>query len=62
MGLTNITLVIHDWGSPLGFQYLKEHDSNVNGLAFMEAILHPIPSWDDFSAEFKDTSPGLPDS
>ena len=55
MGLTNITLVIHDWGSALGFQYAKAHESNVKGLAFMEAILLPIPSWDDFPADFRET-------
>jgi haloalkane dehalogenase len=48
LGLKNITLVIHDWGSALGFQYAMRHESNVKGLAFMEAILAPVPSWDEF--------------
>lgn len=39
LGLKNITLVIHDWGSSLGFHYAMHHESNVKGLAFMEAIL-----------------------
>ncbi len=44
LGLKNITLVIHDWGSALGFHYASRHESNVKGLAFMEAILMPLPS------------------
>jgi haloalkane dehalogenase len=37
MGLRNITLVVHDWGSALGFHFAMRHESNVKGLAFMEA-------------------------
>lgn len=51
LGLENITLVIHDWGSALGFHYAMRNEVNVKGLAFMEAILAPIPTWDDFPAE-----------
>ncbi len=47
LGLQNITLVIHDWGSGLGFHYASRHEGNVKGVAFMEAIL-PVPSWDAF--------------
>ncbi len=45
MGLENITLVVHDWGSALGFYYAMRHEGNVKGLAFLEAILMPVPSW-----------------
>jgi len=38
MGLTNITLVIHDWGSALGFNYAFKHQENVKAIAFMEAM------------------------
>ena len=48
LGLKNITFVIHDWGSALGFYYTMRHPNNVKGLAFMEAILAPLPSWDLF--------------
>ncbi len=54
MGLKNITLVIHDWGSALGFYYAMRHPENLKGLAFMEAILAPIPSWDGFPEEVKE--------
>ncbi len=52
MGLQNITLVIHDWGSALGFRYAMDHESNVKGIAFMEAIMRTF-TWDEFPADFK---------
>jgi len=54
LGLRNITLVIHDWGSALGFHYASRHEKNIKAIAFMEAILMPIPGWEampDGSAE-----------
>ena len=54
MGLKNITLVIHDWGSALGFHYAMRHENNMKGLAFMEAIMAPAPSWEVFPAEARD--------
>ncbi|MFQ5796172.1 MAG: haloalkane dehalogenase [Candidatus Bipolaricaulia bacterium] len=54
MGLKNITLVIHDWGSALGFYYAMRHEDNVKGIAFMEAILMPIASWEDFPKDFQE--------
>ena len=41
LDLRNVTLVIHDWGSVLGFDYAVEHDDNVVGIAFMESIIPP---------------------
>ena len=38
LDLKNITLVIHDWGSGLGFYYAYKHPENIKGIAFMEAI------------------------
>lgn len=52
MGLKNITLVIHDWGSALGFHYAARNEDNIKGIAFMEAILKPI-AWSEFTKEFK---------
>ncbi len=46
LGLRNITFVIHDWGSALGFHYARRHEENVKGLAFMEAIVRPF-TWDE---------------
>lgn len=43
MGLENITLVIHDWGSGLGFDYASRNPDNVKAIAFMESMLPPVP-------------------
>ena len=53
LGLRNITFVIHDWGSALGFHYASRHESNVRGLAFMEAILRPL-TWADWPEQARD--------
>ena len=42
-----VTLVIHDWGSGLGFDWARRHPDAVRGIAYMEAIL-PVASWDDW--------------
>jgi haloalkane dehalogenase len=47
LDLKNITLVVHDWGSALGFNYAMQHEDNVKGIAFMEAFLIPL-TWDEF--------------
>jgi haloalkane dehalogenase len=40
-----VTLVIHDWGSALGFDWANRHRDAVKGIAFMEAIVRP-QGWD----------------
>lgn len=58
LGLKNITLVVHDWGSALGFYYAMRHEDNVKGIAFMEAILRPI-SWSEFPEAARKTFQGF---
>jgi len=41
-----ITLVIHDWGSALGFDWAHRNPDRIKGLCFMEAIVGPVRSWD----------------
>jgi haloalkane dehalogenase len=42
MGLTrNVTLVLHDWGSALGFYRAFRHPEQIKAIAYMEAILQP---------------------
>src|SRR5579862_3678469 len=36
-----VTLVVHDWGSALGFDWANRHRQAVRGIAFMEAIVAP---------------------
>lgn len=42
-----VTLVIHDWGSALGFDWANRHRDAVLGIAYMEAIVTPL-GWDDW--------------
>ena len=43
----NVVLVLHDWGSALGFHWANQHRDRVAGIAFMEGIVKPI-TWDEF--------------
>ena len=48
LGLTeNVTFVIHDWGSALGFDWARQHPDKVRGIAYMEGIVKPI-GWEDW--------------
>jgi haloalkane dehalogenase len=48
LGLTrNVTLVLHDWGSALGFHRAFRRPEQVKAIAYMEAILQPR-RWADF--------------
>lgn len=42
-----VTLVVHDWGSGLGFDWANRHREAVSGIAYMEAVVKPV-SWDDW--------------
>jgi haloalkane dehalogenase len=37
-----VTLVVHDWGSALGFDWARRHPDRVKGIAYMEAIVRPL--------------------
>ncbi len=52
LGLRNVTLVLHDWGSGLGFHYARMHEANVKAIAFMEAIVKPW-TWAEFDRQYK---------
>jgi len=43
----NVTLVIHDWGSALGFHWAEKNAEAVRGIAYMEAVVAPV-TWDDW--------------
>ena len=44
-----VTLVIHDWGSGIGFLWAMRHPAAVKGVAYMEGIVKPV-SWSDWPA------------
>ena len=45
---SEVTLVLHDWGSALGFHWARNHPEQVRGLAYMEGIVMPFASWNDW--------------
>lgn len=47
-----VTLVIHDWGSALGFDWARRHPDRVKGIAYMEAIVRPL-SWAEWPESIK---------
>jgi haloalkane dehalogenase len=44
----NVILVVHDWGSVLGFSWAQRHPKQVKALVYMEAIVRPFLSWDEW--------------
>lgn len=44
---SDVTLVLHDWGSALGFDWANRHRHAVRGICFMEAIVRPL-TWDEW--------------
>ena len=43
----HVTLVIHDWGSALGFDWANRNRDRVGGIAYMEAIVRPV-TWEEW--------------
>lgn len=43
----NVTLVIHDWGSGIGFLWAMRNATAMKGVAYMEGIVKPV-SWVDW--------------
>jgi haloalkane dehalogenase len=44
-----VVFVVHDWGSALGFDWANRHRDRIRGIAYMEAIVRPIASWNEWS-------------
>ena len=42
-----VTLVVHDWGSALGFHWAFRHQERIKGLAYMEALVRPL-TWEEW--------------
>lgn len=42
-----VTLVVHDWGSALGFDWARRHPERVRGLVYMEALVRPL-TWKEW--------------
>lgn len=57
LGLKDLVLVIHDWGSAIGMRYARMNEGNVSALAFMEAIVPPsmpAPSYEAMGPQMGD--------
>lgn len=44
----NVILVVHDWGSALGFSWAQRHPECVKAIVYMESIVRPFRSWDEW--------------
>jgi haloalkane dehalogenase len=44
-----ITLVVHDWGSALGFDWANHHRERVRSIAYMEGLPRPFAGWEEWS-------------
>ena len=40
-----VVLILHDWGSALGFDWANRHRDRAAAIIYMEGIVRPIASW-----------------
>jgi haloalkane dehalogenase len=48
---SRVTLVLHDWGSALGFDWAYRHPHAIRAIAYMESFVKPIASWAEWPKE-----------
>ena len=53
-----VTLVIHDWGSALGFHWAQRHPDRVRGIIYMEGIVRPM-DWSEWPEAIRELFQGL---
>ncbi len=54
----DVTFVVHDWGSALGFDWSGRHRDRVKGIAYMEAVVLPL-AWKDWPERLRPLFQGL---
>ncbi len=54
----DVTLVIHDWGSALGFDWANRHRDRVKGIAYMEGIVRPVV-WEEWNQKARPVFEGF---
>jgi haloalkane dehalogenase len=54
----DVILVVHDWGSALGFDWARRHPERVKGIVYMEAVVRPM-EWDDFNQQARPVFEGF---
>lgn len=52
LGIDDVILVIHDWGSVLGFNYAATFPDKIKGIVMMEAVIAPAPA-DQLPPDFR---------
>lgn len=52
-GSQKVLLVVHDWGSALGFWWAYRHSTCIAGIVYMEAIVTPLSGWDSWPKSAK---------
>lgn len=60
VGSGPVVLVLHDWGSGLGFDWAHRNPDRVAAIAYMEAIVMPI-TWDDWPESARRIFQGMRD-
>ena len=59
VGVTdNVTLVIHDWGSALGFDWACRNADRVKAIAYMEGIVRPV-LWEEWNQQSRPVFEGF---
>ncbi len=53
-----VVLVIHDWGSALGFDWARQNPARVKAIAYMEAIVRPV-TWDQWPVDARNVFQGF---
>jgi haloalkane dehalogenase len=53
-----VTLVLHDWGSALGFHWARANAARIAGIAYMEAIVRPV-TWEEWPAPSRGIFQGM---
>jgi haloalkane dehalogenase len=58
LSLERVTLVVHDWGSALGFHWARRHPDRIAAIAFMEAIVKPL-TWSEWPERAREVFRGF---
>ncbi|MHC2332867.1 haloalkane dehalogenase [Bradyrhizobium sp. USDA 4454] len=56
---TKILLIVHDWGSALGFHWANRHRDKVQGVVYMEGIVRPFADWSEWPESVVTTFQGF---
>ena len=55
---SKVTLVVHDWGSALGFHWARRYPDRIKGVAYMEAIVRPL-TWETWPEQARRIFQGM---